>query len=340
MNDSHHARCVVLVSALLCFSFLVSGPFHSARAQEPEPPASTTRGIQLYEQGDLQGAAKVLKAVVAKHRDDADAWYYLGLALYRQRWIGAARFPFERVVELRPSSADARAKLSYALILTDESEKALAMAQSAIDLGDQSAEPHYAIAEASLRNNKDALKAQFQTAIEQADTALNINPSFSLALITRSFAQSKLEQYSEAAASLERFLVLNPDDLDAETWREQATMLAQRSRDSQPTAATSLPSTLAILSGRETSQKARVLSKPEPSYTEAARRAGVTGKIVLRAIFSSDGEVKSLRVSQALPFGLTTAAIQAARRIKFTPAMKDGTPVSMYIQLEYNFNLF
>jgi outer membrane biosynthesis protein TonB len=57
-------------------------------------------------------------------------------------------------------------------------------------------------------------------------------------------------------------------------------------------------------------------------------------------VFSSDGEVKGIRVVQALPFGLTTAATQAARRIKFTPATKDDKPVSMYMQLEYNFNLY
>lgn len=332
-------RFAVLITFLLCFAFFVSGLVGSVRAQEPEPPASTARGIQLYEQGELQSAAKVLQEVVMRRPDDADAWYFLGLARYRQGWIGAARAPFARVVELRPNSADARGKLAYALILANESEKALAMAQSAIELGDQSAEAHYAIAEASLRLNKDALKTQYQTAIEHADTTLRIEPNFSLALITRSFAQYKLEQYSEAAASLERFLAINPDDLDADTWREQATMLALRARDSQPTTAP-LSEPAAALSGREASQKARILSKPEPSYTEAARRAGVTGTVVLRAVFSSDGEVKGLRVSRALPFGLTTSAIQAARRIKFTPALKDGIPVSMYIQLEYNFNLY
>ena len=338
MRNSNHARFALLIPFLLGFSFLVGGPALSVRAQEPEPPASTTRGIQLYEQGDLQGAAKVLEEVVAKRPDDADAFYYLGLANYRQGWIRAALDPFARVVELRPSAADARAKLSYALILANESEKALAMAQSAIDLDDQSAEAHYAIAEASLRSNRDGLKTQFQLAIEQADAALKINPNFSLAWITRSFAQSKLEQYSDASASLQQFLAFNPDDLDGDIWREQSTMLALRARDSQPT--TGPPPGPATLSGQETSQKARVLSKPEPSYTEEARRTGVEGTVILRAIFSSDGEVKDLRVSQALPFGLTTAAIQAARRIKFTPAMKDGRPVSMYIQLEYNFHLF
>jgi len=237
MRNLHHARFALLMPSLLFV--MVSGLALSVRAQGPEPLASTTRGIQLYEQGDLQGAAKVLEEVVAKRPDDADAWYYLGLARYRQGWIGAARSPLERVVELRPNSADARGKLSYALILGNEPQKALAMAQSAIDLGNQSAEAHYAIAEASLRSNKDALKTQYQTAIEQADTTLRINPNFSLALITKSFAQYKLEQYSEAAASLEQFLALSPDDLDAGTWREQSTVLELRARESQSTTATS-----------------------------------------------------------------------------------------------------
>jgi protein TonB len=61
---------------------------------------------------------------------------------------------------------------------------------------------------------------------------------------------------------------------------------------------------------------------------------------VLRTVFSSNGEVKDIYVVRALGYGLTTRAINAARKIKFTPAIKDGRPVSMYIQLEYNFSLY
>lgn len=72
-----------VLSSLLCLAILVSGLRGAARAQEPEPPSSTARGIQLYEHGDLTGAARVLDEVVAKRPDDADALYYLGLARYR-----------------------------------------------------------------------------------------------------------------------------------------------------------------------------------------------------------------------------------------------------------------
>ena len=95
-----------------------------------------------------------------------------------------------------------------------------------------------------------------------------------------------------------------------------------------------------IFSPRELTQKAHVLSKPEPQYTESARRYSVQGTVIIRAVFSRSGEVNNMRVIKGLPHGLTLRAVAAARQIKFTPASKDGHEVSMYIQLEYNFNLF
>lgn len=90
----------------------------------------------------------------------------------------------------------------------------------------------------------------------------------------------------------------------------------------------------------EVDQRARLLSKPEPQYTEEARRNQVTGTVMLRVVFSSSGEVVQIRALSSLPFGLTERAIAAARQIKFTPAMKGGRAVSVHMQLEYNFNLY
>ncbi len=95
-----------------------------------------------------------------------------------------------------------------------------------------------------------------------------------------------------------------------------------------------------VFSGKDVTSKARILSKPEPQYTEDARKNQVTGTVVLRAVFSSNGQVTSIRAVSGLPYGLTERAIAAARMIKFTPATKDGHNVSMHFQLEYNFNLY
>src|SRR5215213_4424162 len=94
------------------------------------------------------------------------------------------------------------------------------------------------------------------------------------------------------------------------------------------------------LTGREVEQRARLLYKPEPQYTEEARRNQVTGTVMLRVVFSSSGEVVQIRAVRTLPFGLTERAIEAARLIKFVPAIRGGRPVSVHMQLEYNFNLY
>ena len=80
--------------------------------------------------------------------------------------------------------------------------------------------------------------------------------------------------------------------------------------------------------------------KPEPMYTEEARRNNIGGTIVLKVLFSSDGSVVNIRAISALPYGLTDRAFEAAKKVKFVPAMKDGKFVSMWMQLEYNFNLY
>jgi TonB family protein len=92
--------------------------------------------------------------------------------------------------------------------------------------------------------------------------------------------------------------------------------------------------------GSQVEQRARVLFKPEPTYTEDARRNQIVGTVMLRVVFASNGDVVQIRAVRTLPYGLTERAIAAARQIKFVPAVKGGHPVSVFMQLEYNFNLY
>jgi len=95
-----------------------------------------------------------------------------------------------------------------------------------------------------------------------------------------------------------------------------------------------------VFTGKDVTTKARLISKPEPQYTEDARKNQITGTVVLKVVFASSGQVTNIRTVSGLPFGLTERAIAAARQIKFQPATKDGHQVSMWMQLEYNFNLY
>jgi TonB family protein len=90
----------------------------------------------------------------------------------------------------------------------------------------------------------------------------------------------------------------------------------------------------------ELAQRAVIVFKPEPGFTEEARRASITGVIRLRAVLAADGQVRHILVLKRLSHGLTEKAVAAARKIKFKPATIDGQPVSQYIVLEYNFNIY
>jgi TonB family protein len=102
----------------------------------------------------------------------------------------------------------------------------------------------------------------------------------------------------------------------------------------------STPSCDETASGRDVDRKVRVVMKPEPSYTELARQKQTTGTVVVKVVFSCNGSINDIRVLKELPNGLTDQAIAALKKLKYVPAVKNGKYVSMWMQLEYNFNLY
>jgi TonB family protein len=95
-----------------------------------------------------------------------------------------------------------------------------------------------------------------------------------------------------------------------------------------------------IFTAEEVTSRPRVLEKPEPTYTDDARKNQISGTVVVRALFSATGQVTNVVAVSGLPDGLTERAIAAAKSIRFVPATKDGHPVSMWLELQYNFNLY
>jgi TonB family protein len=323
--------CVALM--LFCVPFSV--PDHavaSLRAQQSPVaiPDETARGIKLYEQNETEEAIKVLRKVVKHSPDDADAWYYLGLAHNREGLLAEAHSAFQRTVDLRPQFAAARAHLAYTLLLSNRAERAAEEAVYALSAGEQNARTHYVIGEAALRRN------DYAKALEKADASLELEPGYSSALILKSLALMGLKRPQESAETLEKLLSLKTSDSTPE-WRVQMEEMRQIANQTPDKQAIISPQ---IFKGSEVTTKVQVLKKPEPAYTDKARKAGVEGTVMLQVVFSSDATIKRLLILRWLPFGLTERAIEAARRIKFTPAIKDGRPVSMYYRIEYNFNLY
>lgn len=92
-----------------------------------------------------------------------------------------------------------------------------------------------------------------------------------------------------------------------------------------------------IFTRQEVDSPVNISEQPEPGFTVAG--AQTSGVVKLEAVFRPDGKVTDIRVVKGLPNGLSWSAVKAARRIRFTPAVKDGQAVPMRIRLSYNFQI-
>jgi TonB family protein len=84
----------------------------------------------------------------------------------------------------------------------------------------------------------------------------------------------------------------------------------------------------------------RALDAPDPEYSEEARKAKYQGTVVLWMIIDPNGSPRDVRVTRSLGMGLDQKAVEAVRKWKFEPAMKDGKPVAVQISVEVNFRLY
>ena len=84
---------------------------------------------------------------------------------------------------------------------------------------------------------------------------------------------------------------------------------------------------------------AEITFKPRPVYTEEGKRLKVEGEVLLEVVFTATGQIHVRRVVQGLGHGLDESAIQAAQKIQFKPALKDGQPSDFQAVLHIVFQL-
>lgn len=70
-----------------------------------------------------------------------------------------------------------------------------------------------------------------------------------------------------------------------------------------------------------------IIYKPNPVYTDEARQLQLQGEVLLEVSFGSDGKLQVNRVVHGLGHGLDEAAIVAANKIKFKPALRSGLAI-------------
>ena len=79
--------------------------------------------------------------------------------------------------------------------------------------------------------------------------------------------------------------------------------------------------------------------KPNPAYTEEARQLKLEGEVLLEVSFSASGTLHVNRVVRGLGHGLDEAAIAAANKIRFKPALRYGTPVDSTAVVHVTFQM-
>jgi TonB family protein len=84
----------------------------------------------------------------------------------------------------------------------------------------------------------------------------------------------------------------------------------------------------------------RVIYSPDPEYSEKARKVGYQGTCVLWLVVDAKGVPQDIRVARTVGMGLDEKAVEAVRKWRFTPAMKDGAPVRTQINVEVSFHLY
>jgi TonB family protein len=82
-----------------------------------------------------------------------------------------------------------------------------------------------------------------------------------------------------------------------------------------------------------------LLRKVDPEYAEPARKAKLEGSVTLKAIVDAEGNARDISVVSGLGMGLDEKAIEAVRRWKFKPGLKDGKPVNTWASFQLNFVL-
>jgi len=83
------------------------------------------------------------------------------------------------------------------------------------------------------------------------------------------------------------------------------------------------------------------LNSVEAEFSDEARRAKYQGVCLISLIVDAQGNPQNPRVIRTLGMGLDEKALEAVRKYKFKPAMKDGKiPVPVMITVEVNFRLY
>ena len=100
------------------------------------------------------------------------------------------------------------------------------------------------------------------------------------------------------------------------------------------------PKDSSVLRQNTVDTKARLLTTFEPGSNEYAQANGVAGMALYHAVIGADGKPGEIAVARPIGFGLDENAVAAIQNAKFEPAIKDGKPVPVLLDLVVQFRIY
>lgn len=195
---------------------------------------------------------------------------------------------------------------------------------------------------------RDTLRAQWgqliDTGIANLKRALDVDPDYSDAMAyinlfirERADLLASKSEYDEEIAEADRWV---QRALDAK--RKQATSMRSGSLvpppppppPPPPGATAAVPQRIQVGSA----QAARLVTKVDPVYPDAARAAQIQGIVKFSAIIDKEGRVANLQVNSGHPL-LVPAAIDAVKQWRYMPTLLNGEPVEVRTDIDVNFAL-
>ncbi len=100
------------------------------------------------------------------------------------------------------------------------------------------------------------------------------------------------------------------------------------------------PSDPGVFSQSAVDQKAKMLSNIEPPSNDYAQANGVAGMALYHAVIGTDGKPQEIVVGRPIGFGLDENAVETIKKVGFQPAIKDGKPVPVQLDLVVQFRIY
>lgn len=310
--------------------------------------ADKSEAIKAYQAGDFVMAAKLFKKVVSKNSGDADAWVQLGNSYIELNKINDSIEPYEKAINLAPDNENYRLQLATAYLIRRDLRAEL-LAASILEANPKSAEANFILGSTAY------IQEDYAKAVEYASAATKLDPTSAEAY--RLLYVSLISNFAASPTTK------NPNSEAARTMLKKAVEAFEHYYSlSRPESKKELETELKdvrffadyysgriprdpILADKEPpvergSTPLRIIKRNLPVYPSRARARGTEGNVILLISFQPNGTVGAVMVLKSADKDMDQSAIEAARAIRFEPATKNGTPISVVKRLEYIFSIY